>query len=38
MESNKLLDLSDYLKETDIFKLILPLIDKYIRYTFNRLS
>ena len=35
MTTNILIDLSEYLKETDIFKLLLPIIDKYIRYIFK---
>ena len=35
MESNILIDLSEYLRHTDIFKFILPIIDEYVRYTFK---
>ena len=35
MASNILINLSEYLKDTDIFKVLLPIIDEYIRYTFK---
>ena len=35
MTSNILLDLSHFLNETNLFKLIFPLIDEYLRYTFK---
>ena len=35
MTSNILIDLSEYLKDTDLFKFILPIIDEYVRYTFK---
>ena len=35
MESNILIDLSEYLRHTDIFKFILPIIDEYVRYIFK---
>ena len=35
MASNILIDLSEFLKETDILKILLPIIVEYIRYTFK---
>ena len=35
MTTNILIDLSEYLKDTDIFKVLLPIIDEYIRYIFK---
>mgnify|MGYP004150109661 CR=1 FL=1 len=35
MASNILINLSDFLKNTDIFKFILPIIDEFVRYTFK---
>ena len=35
MTNNILFDLSEHLKDTDIFKFLLPIIDGYIRYTFK---
>ena len=32
-DDNILIQLKVYLKETDIFKVLLPIIDEYIRYT-----
>ena len=35
MRNNILIDLLEYLRHTDIFKFILPIIDEYVRYTFK---
>ena len=35
MASNILINLSDFLKNTNILKLILPIIDEFVRYTFK---
>ena len=35
MASNILINLSDFLKNTNILKFILPIIDEFVRYTFK---